>query len=1011
MKENYITASYVEKEYFSIANPILAPFYRALNTSDSNSGLKEKSLINSYESIVKYITTILISKYHKDGLKDDHIDNNIKKLTNPAIGTYVSVMRDILNKYKKLRSSEFILQLEEAFTSKLSSRIFEIAKIVAEENGTAIPKNSNNTKLIIDILATYRNEDAHGGAKEEHILQNKINNLIILINELIVKFRFIGEKELIEIYNLTKKLGEIKFETHAWNGLNQKKEKLELNTTDLKDGHLYFKINNELLDLFPYCSVFQDKDTKKQTICFLNKTKKSKLTFLSYNTGNKFEIIKSDKLFDYYLEHFDPESIRDGGEGVESHLQELIETVTTISKEAFQKAIIEINNNNINAAITHLKYSIDKSPGYLKAVVKLAKLYENDERYKEAHNVLNDYIDIIPKPNIDILLYDTKVLFYLKKKNEAKARISKILSIDKSNIEALDLLQKVDSLPDDSIVLKENTIDDENITEDKVFTIYDIIFKKINLKPKWKFPAIFVFISLFSGLLSVLFFKDNNIIMSITIVFFNLLWFSIIWANYRMKRLLINGKLNFHSFYRSSIENFDKHYSIMIAKIFGIFPSNIDILDTNNNKYIKKIKRANIIRFVAILIASIFLTIWYNKLTVTTFPSNFVSFYYIIFLFLFSLSFIYLVSCLIIYNSMISSFQADQIHYSLVQHPKLSIRYLSFLSRKITYPILLIYFLFCSSLYIGPFAANLSFIGFFSVFLFFVLSIYYSTIFRIKSLISKKKWNLISEFSVHFNEPFTDLIKKGDSKDMDRINKLIEIRKFIESMNSWAEKPLVLVFTSILFFFIVFSSIYGVSHLFTKKIVPIIHGKQAKIYSKKIIKTKTLNTKYLDIEINNVDDFAMVFWVDSVLSEDNYNKFLKVALDNKEIQENNTNNGIFFCKWDNGVHGNLKNRIELNKDKVIVVVVFNTVFKDFLGIAGGKMSYDIKLKLNNKVILDKIDFIRMNTREIGYITQIKFNKKLNQLDITEGMSNLGNQFKKLATDIKNSIGIVGVTYQ
>lgn len=138
-----------------------------------------------------------------------------------------------------------------------------------------------------------------------------------------------------------------------------------------------------------------------------------------------------------------------------------------------------------------------------------------------------------------------------------------------------------------------------------------------------------------------------------------------------------------------------------------------------------------------------------------------------------------------------------------------------------------------------------------------------------RRVVIEEKWRLISRFSVHFEQPFDQLITRARAEDMDRINELISIRDFIDSMNVWAEKPSVLVSAAVLFLMVLLIGIIGLSNLMTQHIVPAVsrHFKEAR--SEDVQETFGLaavgkDASWLQVDVTSVDDTMVACWGDSL---------------------------------------------------------------------------------------------------------------------------------------------------
>ena len=995
----------LETKYSRCAHPAISVFYRALNTSEDDAGSKLKLMLESFESTLRYLSLICVSKYQKDKLSKESIETSIVKLIKPSAGDLGALIREIPKLYKSVNPSDRLMHsINEILNTSLPERTYDHLKSLSDIIGYKIPKNSKSVLIVIDTLITFRNNYAHGAAPSKEGLQLRIDLLTSLIDYLFECFYPVLNLDLIDIRKMYESQGKTAYEAIQWNGINNKNQKIEKSAIKFETGHLYIVFENDYYDLFPYCMGLEND---LSSLYFLNNITKTKAIFISYTNGKSLEFTVESSIFRSVVDFFDMQQLKDGGKGVAAHMLKFMSEISPDSEKHYDDADVEIAQGNTSTAIEHLKYAVNNSPGFIKAIKKLCRLYEESGDYSLSHEVMNEYIEYHPDPEESIIFDDAIILMKIDE-GKAVERL-KYLSDEKKNPEAAVILEEIENGVFSDQIRNNDLLESEEL-EKNVVTILDHTVTNIGRLFPFRFRPWYIYLlaAIISSAPAIIFFRQEKILMMSTSVSITLLWFSVIFSINKIKKLLIISKINFKAFYRI-IKTFDETYQEMLIRIFGVYPENVNLIDKKRKKKILKMKW---IRSAFILVLSLSITITFYYLSM--YKKDLISSsFYIVQLFLFSYCFSYLLTVLYIYNKMLGQFQVDQIPFSLVQHPKLSIRYLSSLSRKITFPILLVYFLFCFTLYIGPIKSNLSFVGPFSIFLLFVLSIYYSTIFKIKNVISQKKWSLISVFSSHFDKPFDDLIKKARKEDMERITELIRIRKFIEKMNSWAEKPSVLVTTSFFYLFFLIATIYGTSNLLTKIIVPKIHDKQTQKTSEISKFDLTREDSYLQFDISNVDDVAAVMWFDksNLTSRDSAHilNTIEPFLKNKsEFQTNVPNpddsSGIFACKWiSGGTHGEINAKMNLEKDKTIIIIVFNTVYENFLGVGGGKLSYEISVNSETAQILNEIEFIRMNTRAVGYFAQMEFNEEKNQITVKEGLNFENLRFKGIIDKINEKI--------
>jgi hypothetical protein len=254
------------------------------------------------------------------------------------------------------------------------------------------------------------------------------------------------------------------------------------------------------------------------------------------------------------------------------------------------------------------------------------------------------------------------------------------------------------------------------------------------------------------------------------------------------------------------------------------------------------------------------------------------------------------------------------------------------------------------------------------------------------------KWRLISQFSVHFDKPFNDLIARGEKKDMVRLKDLIEIRDFIDSMDVWAERKTVLAATSIAFAAVLLFSTIGVSNLMTRAVVPRISAQASRSEAAGEPRAMDLEVPQgqgpleMRVTVANVDDSVVVCWGDSVGAMADQAS-CDVGDDGSRLRPSCTDGRHFArCNWSNGAHGTMDLRFALAEEKHVLLLAYNHVYQGFLWMGGGKFSFDIRLFCEGRTILRKRQFVRSNARMVGFVAYLRLRREGNRVhaDVIQG---------------------------
>ncbi len=979
-----ITASDIETKFARFAYPIVKTFHRAVNIGEDDWGNLEKGLFDVFESTLKYLSTIFIAQYRLDQIDNPKIQQSMLGLARPSLGLYSSLLRDLLRTYNNIGDSD-IKRITEFYDDEMDDATFDDLLILSDLVGYTTPKNAKSYKQMLDVLVIYRNRVAHGAKVSDEIFQKRIHSFKQVTTSLLNRICFPLELPLIEVQSLQKTTTGDDYHTQVWNGLIPKKKKQSL-LAELSVGHLYVQIPDEekevrYLDLFPFCTVINCEETRSPEIFFLNGAKKSKIEYLCYQSGSRCDITASDKIFEQTQQSIQELITTDGGTGLPEHMLKMLE-VSEESKLNFMKAQVELEGGDIETAIVLLEHSVKMSPGYREAVQLLFTLKESTGNPEEAHSVLEEYLLLVPDDH-DFLLSNAKILLQMGRPEESQEQLQLVLSEDPKNTEALTLKDEAENYVESFSQEK-----DESILQIEPLLLFEFVSECFLGSKHHTKKMLAVTVALSTIATVFLFYLNKDFMMALTTISIGIMWSVIYWATFRIRKLLSESRPNFAAFLKSGKGyGTDKLFNELILPIFGDYP----IEGTGFSRFRHGLKH-NKWRILFIFLGSIVGTGWFFTITKSSTFNPWIDFGYGLFGFIFLLNFLYLISCMIMFHRLLRKLRFQRIYFSLVQHPKLSIRYLSNLSRKISYPLLLVFVSATFTLYLGPFLINPAFIGALIAFLFFSSYFYYSTIFLVRKVIIQNKWRLISRFSVHFDSPFNQLILRAHATDLTRLKELIEMRDFIDSMDVWAEKKKVLILNSILYLIILGFATIGISNLMIYKMVPALYSYTME--KKSIIEAREkefkvpLNDEILDllVKVQDVDDTLVLLWGETFEEmADQYDRLV-----NGPVYESSAGfspqHGFKRCDWENSVHGELDDFIiPLRSEQHVLILVYNKVFPRFLGMGAGKSSYDIRISNVGKAIYLRKDFIRINSPEIIYSAylQIEWDKDSSKIMQTE----------------------------
>lgn len=1029
MVESHLSAAEVQARLGNrIATPLMATLRRAADTPAEDIGLRERCFQDTFEAALKYVATLLIAQHRVDGLRDTTLLEHVAKLARPSLGTYAAIVRDATHVYKHSELPH-LRELTAFLGDDLEDKVFQRLQTLSDMVDYPTPSNARSYKQLVDVLVVARNRAAHGAAATRARLQMRCALMEAVTMAMYERLRPVFEMRLILPQAVQDTPDGAVLLARSLNGSASSNVQIEC-TKPQSTGHVWVRISKEeederWLDLFPFCHAEATESETEIRFGFLNRVVKSRIDYLSY-TDNRFILPREDPLFSDAQTHLMEVAAEEGSIGLPDHLMKLLE-VSAHAKHWFEQSLVHKVEGNLNTAISNLRQSVQESPGFRAAVYELASLLTDTHQYEEAHEALEAYLNLLPDDE-EMLLLDAEVLLRQGRSDSVSDRMERVLAADPTNTWALDLRERaqtsrVDLVPDSELVNDRMLLPHEFLLECFRHQAADGWLTWLSRKDTSgeargvglpgrrarateapeaarigraaRYLAIAGIVGL-SLLTSALFRygKEPDWIMAAATLALGVVWGLILYSTHRIRRLLIQSRPNFAAFIRSQIDvSPDRQFLNLVTPIFGTFPG-----EGSGWKRFTLMLWYNRLRIVLTLIVSIGLTYWFFDVTRTTTVYWYCKVAYVSMIALLWIGFVYLLSLLVCFHSLLRKLRFQDIHFSLVQHPKLSIRYLSLLSRRLSYPMIIVYVAFVFALYLGPFEANLAFVAVQLLLLLFTCYVYYSTIFLVRSVIIQNKWRRIAEFSVHFDKPFNRLIEKADRGDLDRLMDLTAMRDFLDGMEVWADKKRTLLVTSIFYLTVIVASTSGLSYLMTRAIMPTISCKANQIVSdgKPRFSDETFSGgEVIRVRVQDVDDTFIVYnssSLDELLQEENYS----VGIDGgkRKTEDKNTfrvddsydepKDGFMRCDWQFAGHGELDHEYRLPSREdannpsplFLLLVAYNKVFHGIPGMGGGKLSYAVDVSGEctgkEKTIFSSSRFIRMNTPQLVFCAVLEF---------------------------------------
>ena len=991
-----------ETVFGAIPHGIFGILQRALQTDDLWNRLT--LLHQTFEAALKHVTLVLIAQYRMDGIPNEAVEKSLAKLTHPSLGMFSGLLREIIKHYSAdrikihpLANPEIVRWYDACYHEEntLDDDTFKALLSLSEIADYTTPKSkrARTCKQLVDVLVTYRNKVIGHGTPplSSELKARHLPALETCVCSFLMIFLPVLSFPLIEVLEEDSH-SQNRYRLKTWSGYGLAAPEWRETPSSLVPGRTCVEVRNEtlngetgpdlrpepyFLEIYPFCLVHYADH--KADLFFLNDAKKAKIELLSYTQGEKRFIGKTDALFSDIQEALNRfGEVPRGGDGLEAYQFDLLE-VSEDAIDAFNKAEAVVKDDQ-ETAVVLLEHAVAMSPAFRDAVNLLAELKTTLGRFEEAQRTYRDYLRLVPD-DVPFLISEAKLLLEMHRPDDARNSIREALSFDITNTEAQALQDQIMD------ILHQPYADGQSAAQDSFRLIlpYEYVLEGATgyLPEKQKgitFLVIALFIAALTGGCAAAFYLNADLIMSLTALSMGIVWAVTIWSSFRMRNIIMESRANFAAFLRSrkgqgkSANRIEK----LIRPIFGIFP---DRAHVTRAAYVRRVFKRNWKRICFEMVAGLLLAFWIFSITVSLTHAALAAALYAVFLFFVSWSIAYYFVSMFFFQRMIRDMRNQEIHFSLVQHPKLSIRYLSGLSRRLSYQLLAIYVLSAFTLYLGPFKANLAFIIAITLLIFVTLYLYYNTIFLVRRVIIQNKWRLISKFSIHFDEPFDNLIRFAKKNNMQRIRELIDIRDFLDAMDIWAEKKRVLLLVSFLYLVVIFGSTIWLSNVMTRTVVPkLSHWAQQKLSntdSRFKLPYEDVNAPVtsLDVSVSGVDDTYIVMWADDpayIRDTGNWrigDKFEQMPP--PPIDKN----GFRRCDWHSGVHGVLNFALPFDgEEKYILLAAYNKVYRGFLFMGGGKLSYECEIAYGNQTLFQERSFIRTNDRRIYHLALMHLKK-------------------------------------
>jgi hypothetical protein len=347
--------------------------------------------VKLFEVILKYLATIAIAQYVRDGADDERVNHTLRGLARPSLGQWNGFLREILSYYDHLGKVDqvFIPDMYPAYFEKSKNRPALAEAYNAIRNFLEERTDSGTTSLAIrqffDIMITYRNKTVgHGSLTRQHCEQ--INDVLFSALEgLLTALSFLKEHRLVYIEDVRVRRGKYTHEMISYMGSTPPSRMKAAFVSENPDEYrieeqLYLcEPDNDIptLSLHPLMIAWQGD------VLFLNESEREKdIEYLSYQTG---QIKKPDRLVEDFKEIL--------GVIFSGEVEEQLAHPVTVSQSPFEQGVAALEAENWAQAVTLLSQVPEDAAEYATAQDRLAEAQQQQElenKYRRVRQLMDE---------------------------------------------------------------------------------------------------------------------------------------------------------------------------------------------------------------------------------------------------------------------------------------------------------------------------------------------------------------------------------------------------------------------------------------------------------------------------------------------------------------------------------------------------------------------------------------------------------------------------------------------
>ena len=203
--------------------PLVATYKRAFFQAPDPVEAHE-CLLDLFEVTLKYLASIAIAQYLRDGTRDATINRDLQDLQRPSLGRWEAWLRDILRVYQRderplLTQMQSFFRKRHAGEINLAAQGFSKVLTTLGSAAPAVTGGTISTQQFFDLLVGYRNRLAHGTRGSTHDREVIAELLAPAMRQLYREMAFIADFQLDYVRSVSVEFGAMATDSHRYRHL------------------------------------------------------------------------------------------------------------------------------------------------------------------------------------------------------------------------------------------------------------------------------------------------------------------------------------------------------------------------------------------------------------------------------------------------------------------------------------------------------------------------------------------------------------------------------------------------------------------------------------------------------------------------------------------------------------------------------------------------------------------------------------------------------------------------